>query len=127
MATEVPRSVRVWFITHFVVDWAFALPLFLAPQETLRLFGWITVDPVSTRLVSAALMAIGGRSFLMRDASLEHYRELLWLKVIWSLTALLGLVVSAVQGAPPMTWAFAGFFALFSIVWLVWAVRLRVA
>ena len=124
MPAAVPRRLRQWFIAHFVIDWLVAVPLFIAPRLVLGAFGWITVDPVSARLVAAALFAIGGRSYFMRHASLEVYRELLVLKVFWSLAATAGLVWSAIQGAPALTWAFAATFAGFFLVWSYWWRRL---
>ena len=125
MPDDVPRSLRAWFIAHFAACLCAAAPLFLAPQGMLRMLGWITVDPVSTRLVAAALFALGVRSFVARNESLERCRELLALEVIWSGAALAGLVVSALQGAAPLTWAFAGIFAILTSVWIAYAVRLR--
>jgi len=67
----VPKSLRVWFVIHFVADLLFALPLFFAPVFTLKLFGWETVDPATSRLVAAALFGIGIESLLGRNASAD--------------------------------------------------------
>ncbi len=64
--TVVPSSLRFWFLIHFVVDVVVAVPLFVAPELTLSLFGWTTVDPIATRLVGAALMGIGVESLQTR-------------------------------------------------------------
>ena len=88
---KIPASLRTWFLIHFAVDWLFALPMMFAPVATLELLGWDSVDPASTRLVAAALLAIGGESLRMRKAGLEVYRVMLDLKLIWSAGAMLGL------------------------------------
>jgi hypothetical protein len=115
--SEVPVGLRRWFVVHFVVDLAFALPLVAAPSRTLEAFGWVTVDPVAARLVGAALFAIGTESLLMRGAGVERYRTMLRLKCLWSGAALLGLALALLEGAPPFTWALLGIFAVFSVVW----------
>ena len=62
----VPASLRFWFVVHFVADIAAAIPLFVAPQQVLGFFGWPAVDPISTRLVAAALFGIGVYGVLAR-------------------------------------------------------------
>jgi len=97
--TAVPASLRAWFVVHFLVDILFAVPLMLAPVYTLSLFGWQQVDPFTARLVAAALFAIGIESFLGRNADRSNYRAMLNLKIIWSLAAVTGLLLSMFHGA----------------------------
>ena len=61
----VPKNLRTWFVIHFIADYAFGLPMLIAPVWTMTLFGWIIIDPATTRLVGAALLGIGGESLLM--------------------------------------------------------------
>ena len=123
--SEVPRALRRWFVVHFAVDLAFAVPLFAAPELTLALFGWPVVDPVSARMVAAALFAIGTESLLMRGSSIEAFRTMLNLKCLWSAAALLGLGVSLARGAPPFTWLLLLTFAAFAFVWNYYRLALR--
>ena len=113
----VPDSLRRWFVAHFVADILFAVPMIVAPVFTLRAFGWSAVDPVTTRLVGAALVGIGVQSLLGRDEGIEVYRAMLSLKCLWSAAAVLGLALSIAQGAPTMTWGFLAIFVSFAIVW----------
>lgn len=83
----VPRSLRLWFVVHFYADVFAAVPLFLAPRTVQGWLGWTAVDPLATRLVAAALFGIGIESYLARNASLETFRGMLNLKVIWLLRA----------------------------------------
>ena len=64
---EIPRGLKLWFIVHFVADVAFAIPLFVLPRRFLTLLGWTAVDPITTRMVAAALLGIGIESLLSRN------------------------------------------------------------
>ena len=125
MGMEVPRTLRAWFVAHAVVAVAAALPLLVAPELALHRLGWTTVDPASTRLLGAALLALGGESFLARDAEVAVYRAMLRLNVIWSFAGAAGLVVTIGAGAPPATWAVLSALIIFAGVWLHHAIRFR--
>ena len=122
---EVPRTLRAWFVAHALVDLAAGLPLLAAPELVLRRLGWTCVDPVSARLVGAALLAIGGQSFLGRDAGVDVYRAMLRLKLVWSLSAAVSLFIGIGAGAPPAAWALLSIFICFAGVWLHHAIRFR--
>ena len=122
---EVPQSLRHWFVAHFVADVLFAAPMIVAPDATLRAFGWTVVDPVTTRLVGAALVGIGVQSLLGHREGVEVYRAMLSLKCLWSGAAVVGLALSIAQGAPPMTWGFLAIFVSFAMVWNYYRITLR--
>ncbi len=42
------KALRGWFVAHCIIDVAFALPRFIAPELTLRAFGWQNIDPIAT-------------------------------------------------------------------------------
>lgn len=122
----VPRPLKIWFLVHFVVDMLFALPLMIAPQRFLSVLGWSAIDPILSRLVAAALFGIGIESLLSVKAPLSTYIGMLNLKIIWSSTAIIGILVSLAAsgaGAPRLAWAVAGIFLVFDIVWIYWRIR----
>ena len=123
----VPDRLRFWFVVHFVVDMLFALPLFIAPEWMLGLFGWQTIDPLTSRLVAAALFGIGIESFLGRRAGAEVFRGMLNLKLIWSAGAVLGIGISiaAAGGGPLMGWGIMVLFVAFFCLWLYYRLQLR--
>jgi hypothetical protein len=129
----IPAGLRRSFIAHFVADLLFAVPLFIAPQWTLTVLGWQSVDPFTTRIAAAALFGVGIESFLGRDASIEVYRGMLNLKIIWSLACVVGIALSLfqrAQGRPMMAWGFLLIFVLFHALWIYWRVivsRLSIA
>ncbi len=121
----VPSALRTWFVIHFAADWIFALPLFFVPTLFLGALGWTEVDPVATRLVAAALFGIGTESLLNRNGNVETFRSMLNLKIIWSATATIGLVWSALDGSPVMTWGFVAVFGGFNLLWSYWRWRIK--
>lgn len=121
---SVPASLRIWFIVHFAVDILFAIPLILVPHETLGLFAFGTVNPFTARLVGAALAGIGGASFVVRNGGLESFNTLLSLKILWSGSAMIAIIISIYEGGPISQWLFFGIFVCFSVVWIYYKVRL---
>lgn len=124
---RVPKGLRVWFVIHFLVDLAVALPLFIYPQELLTYFGWQQVDPIASRLVAAALFGIGVQSWIGRNAGVNSYKNMLNLKIIWSLFAAAGLALSLYQGAqngPFLAKIGLGVFAVFNLLWIYWRLKL---
>lgn len=123
--TSVPVALRRWFIVHFVADWLFAVPLFFFPEVFLGALGWQQVDPVTARATAAALVGIGTQSLLDRGAGIQVYQTMLSLKVLWSSTACVGLLWSALSGGPTMVWGFFAVFVGFNALWTYWLLRLK--
>ncbi len=125
---KVPVSLRNWFLVHFVIDFVFAVPLFLFPVEFLTLLGWEVVDPFAARLVAAALFGIGIESYLCRNSGIGTFSNMLSLKIIWSITAVTGIVASLLQDPrkePLMGWLLGLTFLLFNFLWIYWKLRIR--
>ncbi|MDO8510640.1 MAG: hypothetical protein Q7S55_00585 [Nanoarchaeota archaeon] len=122
---QIPSSLRAWFVLHFMVDYLFAIPLFIAPAWLLSFFGFTVIDPVTARLVAAALFAVGGISLLSRNESVNVYNSLLKLKIIWSVSAIAGLLLSLWQGASALLWPVVLVFGLFCGIWSYYFWRLR--
>jgi hypothetical protein len=120
----VPKSLRIWFVIHFVIDLLFAIPLLFFPERIMPLLGWSVVDPISSRLVGAALLGIGGESLLSRSASREVFLALLNLKIIWAVGAILGIFLGILNGGPPLAWVFLAIFGIFGGVWVNYRVKI---
>lgn len=121
----VPPALRAWFVVHFVADILFAVPLLVAPGVLLGLFDWPAVDPLSARLVGAALVGIGVESLLGRGATLQSFATMLRLKVLWSATASVGILVTMLQGFEGMAWPFLVIFVTFNALWTYWYLRVK--
>lgn len=120
-----PATLRLWFAVHAVVDVACALPLLFAPEEVLPRLGWTAIDSVSPRLVAAALLAIGVQSWRTRRADAGVYRDMLALKLVWSVSAIVGLALAIARGAPSAAFLFLSIFLVFCGVWSHHAIRFR--
>jgi hypothetical protein len=121
---EAPPALRRWFVLHFAVDWAVGIPLLVAPESLLRFLGWHEIDPIATRLFAAALLAIGGQSLLGRNGSVNEFRAMLNLKLIWASAAAIALGIGVLSGGPALTRLGLAVFVGFFGVWLYWRVRI---
>ncbi len=125
---EVPTILRVFFMIHFFVDIVLAVPLLFFPEGFLELVGWtLPVDPVTSRLVAAALFGIGIESLIASRGNNDAFLSMLNLKIIWSFSALCGLVISMAElswRAPVFLWTVLGVFVVFNVLWMYWRIRL---
>ena len=127
-SSGVPPALRMWFVIHFAADMVTALPLFIAPREVLGILGWVSIDPMATRLAAAALFGIGIESLLGRKAGFEAFKGMLQLKIIWSGFATIGLIWSVLEGSlsdPLIGWLLVGVFAVFHALWWYWLIRIK--
>ncbi|MFQ6613503.1 MAG: hypothetical protein ACE5D1_01545 [Fidelibacterota bacterium] len=124
--TAIPTRLRTWFIIHFWVDIAFALPLMIAPVFFMKWVGFPLVEPLATRLVAAALIGIGGASLLNRNAGVESYRSLLNLKLLWSAAATVGILWTMIERYIVLWfgWVILAVFVGFFFLWLNFRLKL---
>lgn len=117
-----PKHLKTFFIIHFIADFIFAIPLFFAPEWTLELLGFTTIDVFSARIIAAALFGIGGVSLIAHKRDKESYKSLLDLKIIWSISAITGMLLSLEQ-APQTAWMLIGIFMAFSLIWIYYRIK----
>src|SRR3989344_5832523 len=114
---QIPNSLRTWFIIHFVVDIVFAIPLLFFTEQFLQYLHFSIDNLIFARLVGAALIGIGGVSFVMHKEGVEVYKVMLILKLLWSGSAIFAIGISLIQGTQKVTWLFLVTFMIFFIVW----------
>ena len=122
-----PKALKTWFVIHFAVDVTFAIPLMIIPELFLTLMGWIIVDPIATRIVAAALFGIGIESLLGRNGSLESFKGMLNLKIIWSFATIVGIAISMFYVSLNNVVFLAlllTIFVVFHIIWVYWRVKI---
>ena len=121
--TEIPRSLKGWFIVHFIADTLLAVPLFIAPIFLLKLLNWQSVDPLMARMVAAALFGIGIESLLCIKLGKDAFIAMLNLKIIWSFAAITGFIIGLIQGLFGYTAVgivLLLIFTAFNILWIYW-------
>lgn len=121
---KVQKSLRRWFIIHFITDFIFGMPLLFTPNYFLSFFGY-QIEPLTTRLVGAALIGMGWKSFLIRNNSLEQFQALPTLKIIWSLSAIVGIILTLTEHILKFTYIILLIFALFSTIWIDHKIKLN--
>lgn len=125
---EIPRSLKRWFIVHFIADTLFAVPLFIAPVFLLELLNWQSIDPLMARMVAAALFGIGIESLLCIKLGKDAFIAMLNLKIIWSFAAITGFIIGLTQGLFGYTAVgivLLLIFTAFNILWIYWRWTLR--
>jgi len=121
----VPKSLKTWFVIHFLLDIIFGLPLLLIPTTTANLLGFEIIQTLPLRLVGAALIGIGSTSIIKKGANIDSYKSLLTLKIIWSLSAIIGILLSISENAPLTFWAVLVTFVVFNIIWVYYYLRMK--
>ena len=121
--TDIPRSLKGWFIVHFIADTLFAVPLFIAPVFLLKLLNWQSIDPLMARMVAGALFGIGIESLLCIKLGRDAFVAMLNLKIIWSFAAITGFIIGFIQGLfgyPAVGIGLLLIFVAFNILWIYW-------
>lgn len=117
-----------FFVLHFIIDVSIAVPLFIAPMFFLKILGWHDIDPVAARLVASALFGIGIESYLGRNSSSEAMINMLNLKIIWSLSAIIGIIISIAESnyeTPFLLKLILAVFIFFNLIWIYWRMHLN--
>ena len=107
----------VFYAVAYLIEWYFRAKI--AVEEAIANPDTFVI-PVFT-----GLFGIGGISLIARHKGIESFKSLLTLKIIWSLTAVLGMLIAISEGAPDATWLFVLIFAVFSGVWMYYQRRLQ--
>jgi hypothetical protein len=111
----VSKGLRTWFYVHFAVDMIIGIPLLLFPIAFGSFFNIELIEVTTARIVGAALIAIGGMSFLMNKRNLAEYKLMLELKILWSFFAIIGLLLSL--NSEKVLYLFILVFLIFFLVW----------
>jgi hypothetical protein len=127
MKKNIPRSLRTFFVIHFILDFAFAIPLFFFPTEMMQLFGFPETATLFPRMIASALFAIGGVSLLMNSKGTESYLAMLKLKIIWSFTAIISIALTLFAILNVFLISFFLIFLAFFFIWTYFYFELKKA
>ena len=120
------KSLRYTFLLHAVVALLFGAALLAAPGRFLGLFGWAPVDPLLSRVLGAALLALGWSSYRgFRAAERGQVALLVELEAVFCVLTCVGMVRHMLGWYWPWyVWTLLGVFAAFAVAW-IWALIRR--
>ncbi len=118
------KSLKFWFTFHFIIDFIVAFLLIFYPMILVDFLG-VSYEPVTTKLVAAALLGIGGISLISKNYSKETHKALLELKLIWSFfaTVLVFCYAKSLMNFKLMLVPLV--FGLFFVLWFYYWLKIR--
>ncbi|UCC63534.1 MAG: hypothetical protein JSV36_00275 [Anaerolineae bacterium] len=119
------QALRIAFLVHAAVDFLFGILLFLIPGRLLQWVGWKPIDPIISRVLGAALLALAWSSFRGWRAA-ERSQVVFTVEMEAAFTvlgciALLRHLLSAPY--PAMVWIVFAIMGVFAVTWIVFLVR----
>jgi hypothetical protein len=112
------RTITFW--VHGVVSILPGVPLLLAPGRFLGFLGWAPIDPIISRLLGSALLALAWSSFRGAGASEGVQRVLVELDAVFCILCCVGLLRHLLfSWWPAMVWITFAVFAAFAVAWVV--------
>jgi putative effector of murein hydrolase len=119
------KSLKVIFLVHAVVSALLGVLFLVIPGRFLGWFGWAPIDPIISRLLGAALIALAWSSYRgWRAAERAQVAILIELEAVFCVLASLGMLRHLVMGSWPWyAWLLFAGFAGFAVAWLYALVR----
>ena len=121
------RSLKVIFLIHAVFSAVLGVLFLVIPGRFLGLFGWAPIDPIISRLLGAALLALAWGSYRgSRAAERAQVAILVELEAVFCVLASLGLLRHLLAaGYPWYVWLLFAGFAGWAIVWVYELIAVR--
>lgn len=112
------KGLKTTFLIHVFVALAFGIVMYLLPATWAELVNWTPLDENMTRLFGAALIAIGGSSWLAyRATKWDEVRIILVLEIVFTVLGALGSLYGALAlSAPAFIWVAFAVFAVFGFL-----------
>jgi hypothetical protein len=138
MDAPISNSLRVIFIIHMIVALVLGATLWIIPGRTLTFLGWVPeqvylpqsdvsipgtsfVDGVLTRLLGAAILALGFASFVgWRASQREQVNLLVQVEFVYCLLGTVAILVgirALGRPVPVIGWVITAILVIFSVVW----------
>lgn len=136
MDENLPGGLRTTFLLHMVIAVVLGLMLFLVPGRSLTLLGWISptvrlpesdltvpgttlVDPILSRLLGAALLALAFSSFRgWRATRWDEVSLLVQMEVVFCILGIIAFLTRPIllnRGIPVVGWILTLILAAFAV------------
>ena len=114
------KALKYTFLVHAIVALLFGALLLLAPGRFLGIFGWQPVDPLLTRLLGAALLALAWGSWRGWQATERaQVTPLIEMETIFTVLGSAGLLRHLlIAGYPWYVWTLFAVLAVFAVAWI---------
>ncbi|MGD8462614.1 MAG: hypothetical protein PVI09_01985 [Anaerolineae bacterium] len=121
------KALKTTFLVHALIAAASGAVLLLIPGRFLLWLGWAPIDPIMSRLLGAALLALAWSSFQgWRAREWADVATLVQAEAVFTVLACVGLLRHLLFGRwPLMVWLLFAVFAAFAVAWIVFLVRHR--
>ena len=123
------KALKTTFLVHAVVAALAGALLLLIPGRFLQALGWAPIDPILSRLLGAAFLALAWSSFRgWRASEWAQVAILVELEAVFTVLGCVGLLRHLLFSRYPlMVWLVFALFLAFAIAWLVFLLRGREA
>ena len=114
------QSLRITFILHAIVAFVFGVGLLAAPGQFLDLFGWAPIDPLMTRMLGAAMLALAWGSVRgYRANTWDEVEILVEVEAAFTVLAAVGLLRHLLVASWPWyVWMIFAIFTIFAASWV---------
>ena len=115
------KALRGTFFVHGIVAYVLGALLLIVPGRTLQAIGWAPIDPIITRLLGAAVLALAWSSFRgWRARERRDVAIIVQAEIAFTVLACIGLLRHLLFANYPLVpWLIFVVFALFAIAWVV--------
>ena len=119
------RALKTTFLIHAAVAFAFGLVLFISPGRSLRFLGWAPIDPILTRLLAAALLALAWSSFRgWRATERTQVAILVEMEAVFTVVGCVGLLRHLLFAPhPAIVWVVFATLLAFGVAWITFLVK----
>jgi hypothetical protein len=114
------KTLRTIFLIHALVGLILGVPMLIAPGRLLNWLGWAPIDPIISRLLGAALLALAWSSFRgWRADDRAGVALLLEMEAVFTVLGCVGLLRHLLFARYPlMPWVVFVMMAIFAAAWI---------
>ena len=118
------KARKITFLIHTLITVVGGFSLLIVPGRALLFLGWAPIDPILSRVLGAALLALGWGSFRGWQASERAEVQLVMeMELAFAALGCVGLLRHLLfANYPPMVWLLFAVLGIFALGWTVFLV-----